>query len=280
MLGFVIPFRSKASSKNWKYHSALLIRTIKSICNQLHDNFKVIVVYSDYPEGKVTHKNLTYLHFPFPFLYAKDITDYKSFFKEKHNYTEEYAQYEMDQGRRILYGCQCAINQGCSYIMSVDADDLVSNKLTCFVNKNPVSTSPGWYANTGYIFLETHNIIYRYPKNLNEFCGSTNIVRSDLIPIPDFSSYNLLDFNFFSSHSYLKRRLIQFNNEILQPLPFRSVTYVINAGSWSDYENSYRGKGLKKWAKQLLYGVFYASKMKKEFNLTKIDSALWLPAKS
>ena len=275
MIAFVVPFRSKASSNNWAYHSALVNRTISSLCNQTDSNSKVIVVYTDYPDPMISHERLTYLHFPFPFLTASEITDAGTFFK-KYNYTPEYLQTEMDQARRILFGCKTAIEEGVSYIMSVDADDLVSNKIAAFVNKNEATKPAGWYVNEGYSYIEGKNIVYRYRKNLYQFCGSTNIVRADLISIPDFSNKNLLDFNFFSSHSYLKTRLLQFHNVTVEPLPFKSVMYVFNSASWSNYGNKFRGSGLKKWAKIILLGQFISKRLKKEFSLTKIDTKFFV----
>jgi hypothetical protein len=190
MMTFVVPFRSKASSNNWNYHSALLYRTIVSLLNQTDRNFKVIVVYTDYPERVIESENLIWLHFPFPFLTVRDITDYETYAKAYFS-KEKFAEYAMDQARKSIYGSQLAKELGSKYIMSVDADDLVSNKIAKFVNTYGDIENPGWFVNKGYVHLDGKNYVYRYPKNLNQFCGSTYIDRTDLVSIPDFDSQNL-----------------------------------------------------------------------------------------
>jgi len=118
-------------------------------------------------------------------------------------------------------------------------------------------------------------MIYRYPKNLNYFCASTYIVRSDLIPIPDLSSRNLIDYNFFSSHAWLKNRLKDYKNAMLEPLPFKSTIYVLNSASWTNYGSKFIGRGLKRWAKIILFGQYVSKDLKNEFKLTHIDFKLW-----
>ena len=50
MFYFLIPLRSKISSKNWDIISKLFNNTIKSVCNQTDPNFKIILAYHDLPE--------------------------------------------------------------------------------------------------------------------------------------------------------------------------------------------------------------------------------------
>lgn len=271
MMSFVIPFRSKSSSANWPYHSALLYRTIKSVLNQSDNKFKVIVVYTDYPERVIEHENLTWLHFPFPFLTIREINDYESYAKQ-YFAKEKYAEYAMDQARKSIYGSKLAKEMGCKYIMSVDADDLVSNKIAQFVNKFESKENPGWFVNKGYVHLDGKNYVYRYPKNLNQFCGSTYIVRSDLVSIPDFRSRNLLEYNFFSSHAWLKNRLRDYKNAILKPLPFYAIIYILNTGSWMDYGKGFEGARFKKWAKLFLYGQFIEKRLRREFMINKTEA--------
>lgn len=271
MIAFVVPFRSKSSSGNWPYHCALLNRTIASITNQLDKEFKAIVVYTDYPENAIENKNVTWLHFPYPFLTTSEIDDYESYAKQ-YFAKEKFAEYAMDQARKSIYGSKYAKEAGCKYIMSVDADDLVSNEISGFVNSHDNKTNAGWFVNKGYVYLEGRNYVYRYPKNLNQFCGSTYIVRTDLVSVPDFESKNLLDYNFFSSHAWLKDRLKDYKNAVLHPLPFYAITYVLNTASWMDYGNKFQKKGIKKLAKLILYGQFIKSRLRSKFDIYKIQA--------
>jgi hypothetical protein len=269
MMAFVIPFRSKASSDHWKFHSALVNRTIKSILNQVNKDFKVIVVYSDYPENKVDSEFVIWLHFPFPFLKVQDITDYESHGKQ-YLKTDRDIEFSMDQGRKSIFGSSFAKDLGCNYIMSVDADDLVSDKISQFVADNAAANCPGWYVEKGFVYDENKDRLYRYPKKFYDFCGSSYIVRTDLISIPDFESKNLLDYSFFSGHSWLIILLRDYKNAILQPLPFYGAVYILNPVSWGNSGKIFLKTGLKKWAKILIYGQFIHSKLRKQFTLHKI----------
>lgn len=273
MLAFVIPFRSKATSDNWTYHSALINRTIKSLSNQLNSDFKVIVVYTDYPENMVDSEFVVWLHYPFSFLRVHEITDYESHAK-KYVKTDRDIEFSMDKGRKSMFGSRYARDLGCNYIMSVDADDLVSNKISEFVADNKGTNCPGWYVDKGYVYIENKNLLFRYPKKFYNFCGSSYIVRADLIPIPEFENKNLLDYCFFEGHAWLIIFLRDYKNEILQPLPFYAAAYVLNSVSWMNSGKSFLNKGLRKWAKIFFYGQLKNARIKKEFTLFKIQKSL------
>ncbi|QDO94020.1 hypothetical protein FNB79_08500 [Formosa sediminum] len=63
--------------------------------------------------------------------------------------------------------------------MVVDADDLISNKIASFVNKQKTN-APGWYINKGYYYKEGTNYLFLNKKTFNNLCGSCLIVRTDL----------------------------------------------------------------------------------------------------
>jgi hypothetical protein len=273
MMAFVIPFRSKASSDNWKYHSALVNRTIKSISNQMNSDFKIIIVYSDYPENKVDNEFVIWLHYPFPFLKVQDITDYESHAK-KYLKTDRGIEFSMDKGRKSIFGSKHAKELGCNYIMCVDADDLVSNKISEFVADNNRTNCPGWYVDKGYVYIENKNLLFHYPKKFYNFCGSSYIVRSDLVSIPAFESKNLLDYCFFEGHAWLIIFLKDYKRAILQPLPFYAAVYILNSVSWMNSGSIFLKTGLKKWAKIFIYGQFINGKFRREFTLQKIDKKL------
>ena len=69
MLGFVLPFKPKSQSKNWQKDCALLENTLRSILNQQSENYKIYVVFSDDPQLPITSEKVTFIKFPFPFLF-------------------------------------------------------------------------------------------------------------------------------------------------------------------------------------------------------------------
>ena len=110
MLGFVVPVKPKAVSKDWEYEMKLLERTARSICGQNCDQFKLVIVYNDMPEIKFQHKNIIYLYYPYPPVAVNEIEDYESYVIKYYN--RIYAERMMDKGKKIHYGCKRAIEAG------------------------------------------------------------------------------------------------------------------------------------------------------------------------
>ena len=199
MLGFVVPIKPKAVSKDWDYEMKLLERTVRSICGQSCNQFKLIIVYNDTPTINFKHKNIIYLYYPYPSVTVNEIEDFESYVKKYYN--SVYAERMMDKGKKIHYGCKKAIEEGCHYIMSVDSDDLVSNNLAAFVNSNAHNNIAGWCIKKGFIYQEDSVLLIR-KSDIQNINGSTHIIRKDLITIPDFSS------NLFWNYNYLKPMVI------------------------------------------------------------------------
>jgi len=141
MIGFIVPVKPKSVSKDWAYDNLLLERTAKSICAQIDQAFRLLIVYNDFPQINFSHPNIIFVHYPFPPVTVNDIEDLDYVLKY---YSEEYAEKMMDKGKKIHYGCKIAWEAGCKYMMGIDSDDLISNKIGDFVNKNSRSNKAGW----------------------------------------------------------------------------------------------------------------------------------------
>jgi hypothetical protein len=67
--------------------------------------------------------------------------------------------------------------------MIVDADDCVSNRIAAFVNSH--TDSNGWVLKNGYIYKE-HDLVMRHERfRFNQLCGSCNILKFGLWPLPE-----------------------------------------------------------------------------------------------
>jgi hypothetical protein len=259
MLGFVIPFKAKEKSKDWARDCALLKRTIQSILNQQDPSFKCYVIYSDMPPDPITDGKIIWIHFPFPFVEIEQMID-----KDKlKNNTQ--AHFFFDQGKRILYGCNFAKKDGCKYIMAVDADDLVSNRIAGFVNDLKSSENVGCYVNKGYMYTEGKQYLVKVPRQMNFINGSVNIIRADLIPEPDFNENKFENFNFFSSHGYLKERIEKMYQKKLKRVPFYGTIYILHDSSWSKLADYVNKNTLKQMIKKILLSKPISMEMKKEF---------------
>ncbi|HUC79657.1 MAG TPA: hypothetical protein VMR70_02030 [Flavisolibacter sp.] len=271
MVGFVIPFKSKEKSKNWELDCALLDRTLKSVLNQTDKNFKCYVTYTDLPKSPRQHEKIVWVQFPFPFATADKIEDaekYNSFGKEKKHW--EHLPFFYDQGRKSLYGTAQAKKEGCQYIMMLDADDLLSNKITCYINQQDPSTNVGFYVNQGYLYAENGSLLIKVPDQMNFMCGSVNIIRGDVIPETDFSINTYENYSFFAAHSYVRTRIQYSHSETIKPLPFYGLVYVFHSTNEMASKTDLKKLSLRNLAKKIIRGKLITPAVRKEFGIYKL----------
>jgi hypothetical protein len=266
MLGFVVAFRPKSKSKNWDEDCLLLQNTLKSVCNQADQNFRVFLVYTDLPAITPDAK-ITLVKFPYNFvekqeLFEAALLNDPLYDVEKNNRVE----FDYDKSKRILFGCAAAREAKCDFIMSVDADDLISSRIAGFVNGN-LSEKFGWYVDKGYIRTGNSRVLIKMKHGLSDINGSSNIVRMNLVPVPDFNSRLVPDFAFFHWHSWLKYRLREQFNDSLKPLPFYGTIYVLHNSSLSGYNRLLKKEFLKTTLKYLVNGRWLSRGIRKEFGI-------------
>jgi hypothetical protein len=66
------------------------------------------------------------------------------------------------------------------YFMVVDDDDFVSRRLSGFVEAG--RGQPGWHVRRGYVWNTGGRLLYEH-DNFHKYCGTSHIVRSDLIDL-------------------------------------------------------------------------------------------------
>jgi len=211
MLVFVIPLKSLQASKSWDHVSQLFERCIKSVCNQTSPKFKAIVVCHEKPEIDFQHSQITYIKVDYP---APDFHDK--------------GDQKRDKVRKIFLGLHYAQNLGLFHAMNVDADDCVSKHLAKFVEQN--SQENGWFVNKGYLFKDGSKIVYFKWKGFNRFCGTSNILRHDLLDLPENLPDSIKDYpsirSKYTAHHVVAQKLAR--QEIpIKPLPFPGATYII-----------------------------------------------------
>lgn len=266
MLGFVVPFKSKSKSKNWDNDCFLLAATLKSICNQTNDGYRIFVVYTDYPENIFKNGKIEFIKFPFPFVTNDELNKIE---KSRNPESKLVIDERMfDQGKRILYGCSQARKCGCEFVMSVDADDLVSNRISSFVQENETEKI-GWYVNKGYVLRKNSLLLLKVNKNMNYMNASTHIVHIGLVPEVNFESRNVTEFSFFSAHGYLKERLRVGLGTTLKPLPFFALIYFIHDSNWAGLGTTMKKHWIKTFIKYILLGKLLNRSIRKEFGLNE-----------
>lgn len=267
MLGFIVPIKSKAVSKDWDYELKLLERTARSICNQTNDNFKMFIVYNEKPEINFTHENIIYVKYPHEFVSADKIEDYDSYVKKYYN--KDYAEKMLDKGKKISYGCKIAKEYDCNYLMAVDSDDLVSNKLVDFVQQHEKKENAGWRIKKGFIYEEGKLYVTKSNK-IYGINGSTHIINSDIVKTPDFKQNIFWNFNLFEAHGYTKNRLIDFHNATLGEIEFCGIIYIVHKNNYSNISKITSRLTLKNIIKKIIRGRLVTNKLSKEFGLYTI----------
>lgn len=208
MLAFIVPVKSKVVSSDWPAVSRLLNRCLNSICNQTNPNFKVVVACHEIPETNFTNDpRIEFLKVDFspPVL--------------KNNEGDRWIK-EADKGKKIKFAADYAKSQGAKYVMTVDADDCISNKICDYVHKNAKDSIAGWYVKKGYLYPEGKKYSYLNFKNFNAVCGSCVIIK------PEHIDYMYGD-NFWFDHERT-----DFDKGIsLLPLPFPGALYSMLNGT-------------------------------------------------
>lgn len=270
MLGFILPLRPQAQSKDWKKDCKLLEATIGSLFNQRSQHYSIFVVYTDLPrlpQEFLNSDKLNLVYFPYPFMQSADIPDANEILYLFSN-NELMLERRWDKSRKIFFGCLQAIAAGCKYLMSVDADDLISNKLVGHIEKEAQNLDiPGFYINSGYLYRIGESKMISIPNDMQNYNGSTHILHSKFIKMPDFEKGKWLDFNLFTSHGWIRERLKQESNSTLIPIPFPAIVYVAHEGNISNVGYLKGLDRFKYFLKIVLRGRKLTQKTKKEFNL-------------
>ena len=84
-----------------------------------------------------------------------------------------------DKGLRLAHALAAARPQG--HVMVVDFDDLVSTRLTTLVASGP--DAEGWFVDSGYLW-DGGPFASAKATGFNEVCGSSMIIRADLLRLP------------------------------------------------------------------------------------------------
>ena len=250
---FIIPVKSAVISPSWGKFSKIFERTLRSVCQQTDQDFKVVVVCNEKPITDFVHPNVHYVYVDFP-PPTPEVT--KAF-------TGLHSPKEADKSKKILAGFEYASQFDTSHIMVVDADDCISNTIVAFVKKHP--ETDGWYSKMGYVYREGSKLIFKKMDKFNSLCGTSLIVK------PHFLK-GLITPEMFFQHAH---RTLD-NGEKLKPLPFPASVYTINGENYFMTENAVKhlkgdtvNNGFSKLIKRVLrYRIwFLTSNLKNKYGL-------------
>ncbi|MFC1605461.1 glycosyltransferase family A protein [Pseudomonadota bacterium] len=235
MLNFVIPLRSAKTTTDWAAVQKLLEQTLRSVDNQLCRCFRSLVVCHEQPNGIEIPDSCEIVQAPFdpPKVNLDEMGSEEALF-EMHS----------DKGRKLIYGLSRVRQDPGAFVMFLDADDLVSNRLSELVERNPDCN--GWYFNLGYRWNhQTPKLLFPRKKFFHE-CGSSYILNAMLAPFPETLDLRKdLDDYFvrrYVVHAYVRENMEKLGFP-LRPLPFHGSIYTFNEHNF--FATSFRGKDSK-----------------------------------
>lgn len=214
MIYFGVTLRSRASAKNWDNVEKDFNRTLHSLYNQTAPDFRIIVACHDIPRlnGKYDDR--------VEFL-VTDIPTPKTTFEMM-----------QDKGYKLSMIGKRVREYGGGYTMTVDADDLVSNRIAAYVKQHP--GEHGFGAKYGYVYNVGDSFVKRMYA-LDRVCGSCTIINYDASELPaelpagpqDESSTETIIIR--RAHSSLQRYMASIGRP-LQRIPFPTTVYIRNTG--------------------------------------------------
>ena len=220
MLYFIIPFRSKNSSRDFTKVCLLLERTLASVCNQTCAEYRVLVICHERPDGIADHPRVEYVSVPFepPPVSVLDLPREERLFAMR-----------SDKGRKLIRGLEIARRDASDYVMFVDADDLVSRSIAQLCEG--VGHPNGWLIDRGYRMDETTPWIAYRRRRFNHECGSSHILRTAKAPFPEKPDYSL-DFDDhyirgYDLHAYVGKNM-ENSGSPLAICPFYGAVYYFN----------------------------------------------------
>lgn len=221
---FIVPLRSPKTCSNWDDVSALCNSTLNSLLQQTSSNFKIILCCNELPLNFQAHEKVMTIveEFPIPNTWEEGIGDIY---------------------RKIKRAMIDANQFGASFIMRVDADDLVSKYLVEYTDKH--QNCDGWYLRWGYMYPIGEDYIYLRPK-FTTISGSSNILKCEDNEFPsslDTASKDWLEPVW--QHLNINTLLVPYNKK-LKPLPFPGVVFRTHSANMSGSNlNSGRFSNLK-----------------------------------
>lgn len=221
-LTFLLSVRHPVNSTDYTRVEALLVRTLRSLDAQTDRRCAAVVVANrevDLPGDLSLPVKVVVVDFPPPSSHRGPSTGREAVL--------------LDKGTKLAAALAASSSsEEVGYVMFVDADDFVSRHLTAFVADH--WGARGWYVDEG-LMVDERGGSGRPVSHFNEVCGTSLIVRRDLLPRVELTTgagqeevlarYGADTVReLFGSHRYLAERYA------LAPLPFVGAAYAVSTG--------------------------------------------------
>ena len=269
LLTFVVPLRAPAASKNWERVLERLAETVRSIdsaCKETPGLGAVLVVNR---EAELP---------PLPSCFEVIRVDLPppgvSIFKGESADHERRDAVNWDKGLKVLTGMRHAQALSSRFVMSVDADDLVSRFIAKLPKESPESN--GWLIDEGWL-LPVGGKWGMTVDDFHNWCGTYAIVRTNLLPLERGIEENEPEVvkRIFGNHRHLAAELEE------KGLPLQMAGYPAAIYSVGHSESNFGREGLarsmfapekfvenpRKYIKRLTKLRYFSSRYRFEFSI-------------
>jgi len=226
-LTFIIPVISKEITDRWEVVYANLKKTLASVENQTNSNWRALIVSQTKPDVEYIEDKIIYVPAGF-----KPARKYPTNIKLS---AREIALCrrvnDLDRMRKLRVAAAALHKYRTDFVMILEADDFVSNRLCEFVAADKEAN--GWSIEQGYTWNGKSNYVHR-TNRLTAVCGSSSIVKVfyELLPKEMSIDVDPTTLNLFSSgcpfldhvHSEMRESMAQ-AGQPMQPLPFPGAIY-------------------------------------------------------
>jgi hypothetical protein len=183
-LGIIIPLKSSAVSRDWKKTCEMLKVTLCSIDRQSSDSWSAVVVGNEKPQNVQLLDSERFVFHQIELQSPKLNSQ-----APKKIITQEIYNYIFDKTQKIIRGLQLLQNQNITHWYVMDADDILHKE---FIKKTillPNFNSQAVIINHGWIYYPKISRIV-HSTHLSNLCGSTTIIPSELVKIPEYPSFH------------------------------------------------------------------------------------------
>lgn len=251
LVSFVIPFRSKASTageESWRRVSSLLLGTVRNLLSQTSRNYTIHVVGDEFPAGGLPEDDKLFFH--------------KREFQ--HHISDDDRGKNRDRRMRVVQGCIHAGSLNPGYIMPVDADDRISNKLVAWLETQ--EQHPCWLVEQGFV-LDYASRRFTKSDRYSHQTSSSILLSTSETGIAKDLSFAEMDkcYWFLGGHSQFKEDMAK-RGVSIRHVPFPAGCYLTGYGDnlSSIFAQSPISK-IRRWLRFHLKGKPFSSDLKEEF---------------
>ena len=232
MLCFIIPIKSKIVSKDWIRDCNIFEEALFSACNQIDPDIRIIVICHEKPLlSRACDKRVEFISVDF------SPPERSAYFTHGEVGME-------DKDRKLVVGFLRARQLNPDFIMILDADDLVSRRLSQYVHAHKYSN--GWIIKRSYRYYYGTRWLF-ITENFNRVCGTCAIVNARIVKYFQDIERDKDKFVLCGSHMKFESGLAE-QGTPLEVLPFPGVIYVLgHGGNWIQNITYLHGYDVRKY---------------------------------